>query len=273
MTKKISLLRSGVTYDPIRVSYSISLSVVQYEGITNYIFVKQRFRKTKSLDFEDVFVAVASPAQLDDFDVNSPAEGDSHFRTKEITLTTKTLVYLEQVFQQIVVDIQKLVDEFEVKEILDPQGIYEIFSDHVEINTMLLHTHYRPALIAQPCGINETYVEDDISYQRVASQDADLTGWLNTTGGDPAGYDFKYNIAEDPSLASIYPPDQEMLDNYAKLEVNGVVKASTEVKFTQDTIYWKGNLAGQCPWPIDWVSAMAPGAEQTQVAIVLDLIK
>lgn len=268
---KLTLLRTSTKYDSSIQSYRMILEITAAEEIDKNVFVAQRIRDYVKNNFEDVFAAVATPAQIEDFDRNSPAEGTSFFRTSKVDIVTRNAAYLEEVFASILRELQKLVDDFESLNLLIPDGIYTIEADNIEVNTAVVHTHYRLPLYARPSGENEVYDDSGTDRQRVASQDTDLPGWLNTTGGDPTGYKFKYNIAQDASLSALWPPTADKLA-YAHLELNGISINSAEVRITADGIYWKPDEAGSAPWPLDYVSPSNTGADQYQKTLVLDFI-
>jgi hypothetical protein len=267
---EITLLRKS-TIPKDNGSYRMSLEITAAKDIPKYAFVKQRIRNFIEDKFDDNFVAICTPAQLEDFDTNSPAEGSSYFRSDKIDIVSRNLAYLEQVFHSIIGELQKLVDDYESLNVLIEDGIYTITADHIELNTAVSHTHYRMPLTAAPCGTNSTFVDGDDTRHIVGSQDTDLEGWLNTTGSDPVGYKFKYNIAEDSALNNLWPPHEDKL-SYARLEVNGLPVTTDDVRITEEGIFWKPNLLGEAPWPQDWASTLNTGSDQYQATLVLDFI-
>lgn len=266
---QIKLLRKSTAYENKAGSYRMTLEVFATEDITKNVFIKQRLRNFVKNNFDDVFVAIATPAQLEDFDESSPAEGSSYYRTSSIDLISRNIGYLEDVFQSILAELQKLVDDYDSLNLLQPDGIYTITSESIHVSSGIIHAHYRLPLIARPCGTNEIYEEDDVNKHRVGSQDANLSGWLNTTGADPNGYKFKYNIAKDTALHAIWPPTADKL-SYAHLELEGVT--NNDVLITTDGIYWKDDLEGLAPWPIDYVNVNNPSPSGEKVRLTLDII-
>lgn len=242
------------------------LEITAAEGITKYAFVNQRLRNHIANNFEDVFCAVATPAQLEDFDVNSPATGSSFLRKHTIDLVSRNAAYLEDVFQSIVRELQKLVSDWEALNVLQEDGLYTISADDIEVNTAISHTHYRLPLVAAPAGLNELY--DGNTKQRVGSQNVNLPGWLNDT--TQAGFNFKYNIDEDSALYLLWPPTADKIA-YAHLEVNGITASTGDVKILSTGIYWKNNSYGFAPWAEDYVNSGDPGNDPP--IIVLDFIK
>lgn len=128
--KKITLVRRAIA-TPNSISYAIELEVIVAEDITKEIFVKQRLIKPDN-KFEDVFVAVASPAQMEDLDIDCPAAESSYFRVKKITMIGSNSSFLEDVFRTILAEIQLLLDNEEALTLLESEAIYMISSDNVE---------------------------------------------------------------------------------------------------------------------------------------------
>lgn len=244
----------------------MTLEITASEDMPKEVFVKQRVRNFTTNQFEDTFAAVCTPAQLEDFDVGSPAAGSSYFRASLIDIVSRNLGYLEQVFNSIVGELKKLVQDEESLNILIPDGVYTISADTIDVNTAILHTHYRIPLAAKPAGNNEVYTDTGHDYQRVASEDTNQEGWLNTT--TPNGCFFKYNIAKDSTLSRVWPPSTDKI-GYAHLEKDGVSLGTSVVLINEDGIFWKSNLSGSAPFPSDYVNAGDPG---TPISLVLDFI-
>lgn len=113
---QITLQRKATIPDPARISYKLALEVTAAQGITKAVFVKQRLKNPLKATFEDVTVAVASPAQLEDFPENSPNEGDSYFRSTTAEFISSNPDYLEEVYVAVQGDIQRLVTDVDVLE-------------------------------------------------------------------------------------------------------------------------------------------------------------
>lgn len=265
---KINLVRKSTSFDPTAGSYSIVLEVMSTENINKNVFIKQRLRDFIDNNFDDTFCAIATPAQMEDFDIASPAAGESYFRSDKIQLTSRNAAYLEQVFESILKELQKLLDDYESLNVLNTDGIYTITADQITFNDKsLVHTHYRIPLVAKPSGTSETFTVSTIDYQRVASQDTALPGWLNTS--TPAGYKFKYNIAADTTLAPLWPLDADFID-LAHVEVDGITVGSPQILINADGIFWKNNTKGFAPWPEDYVDINDQGTET--VTLVFDMV-
>lgn len=261
---KINLLRKSTSYDKINQSYRLLLEITSTENIDKNLFIKQRFRNAIKNTFDDVFVAVATPAAIEELDINSPAPETSFFRASTIDLVSGNAAYLEEVFSSIVRELQKLVEDSESLNLLVTDGIYEITTDDIVINTDMVHTHYRLPLVARPCGDNSNYTDAGIDKQTVINQDTTLPGWLNST--ELAGYNFKYNIPRDTALSALWPIPTNKLQ-YAHLEVDGITW--TDVRITADGIFWKDNTKDSAPFPSDYIS---PSNVGTPAILVLDFI-
>lgn len=268
---KLNLLRKSTKFNDKLTSYQLDLEITSSENITKYVFVKQRIRNALTNKFDDVFVAIATPDLLESLDQNSPTEVTSYFRDYKISLVGRTLEYINQTFQDILSELQKLVTDVTVLPDLEVDGIYEIEADNIDINMAVVHTHYRIPLVARPAGDNEIFEEDSIEKHRVDNQDTDLSGWLNTGVGDPSQYKFKYNIDADITLSALWPITADKID-YASIEVNGISMAPDAFKIQNDQIYWKNNLLGYAPFPASYLSPENTGDAEDQLTIVLDFI-
>ncbi len=132
---KINLLRKSTIYDKTNQSYRLLLEITSTEGLNKNLFVKQRFRNSIKNTFDDVFSGVATPALIEDLDIGSPAAGTSLFRSDKVDLISQNAAYLEEIFESIVRELQKLVEDNESLNLLETDGIYEITTDDIIINT------------------------------------------------------------------------------------------------------------------------------------------
>lgn len=96
---------------PDKLSYRVKLEVTSSEDIPKEVFVKQRFKDFKTLKIDDVFVAVATPVQLEDFPINAPNDKESFFRDFQIDLISRNIDYLNDLVDSILLEVNKLVDE------------------------------------------------------------------------------------------------------------------------------------------------------------------
>ena len=124
----IKLLRSSVIPDKDLSSYRMTVEVIKAEGITNKIFCKQRLRNFQKQAFDDVFVAICTPAQIEDYGEDAPLEGSSYFRTNKIDIIiSRNADYLDSVFDDMVWNTQKLVEDIEALNKLENEDIYLLF--------------------------------------------------------------------------------------------------------------------------------------------------
>ncbi len=130
----INISRKSVVFDPDLDSYRMVLEVTSAQNINSKIFVKQRIRNFFKNTSEDVFAAVATPVQLEDFDEDSPKEGDSYFRTDKIDVTGRTMTYLDWFVEQLLADVQKLVIDVGLLATLEDQGTYTITDSSVTLS-------------------------------------------------------------------------------------------------------------------------------------------
>lgn len=270
--KTITLLRKSVKRNNVLAAYSLDLEITQAYDITKALFVKQRHIKFDGT-IEDVFVAVASPATIAEFSERSPREGSSYFRDSKISIVSTHPDFLEEAFDTILSELQQLVDEAEVLDAMEEDGVYLISSTSITADMAKQHTHYRIPLVALPAGLNNIYIDeaDAIKKHSILDEDPELTGWLTTNPGvDPMGYKFKYNIAKDAGLGPVWPVAEDKLQ-YAHVEVNGA--SLSDVLINANGIFWKSNLYGEVPWPRSLLSREIPLDDPShRVVLVFDTI-
>ena len=78
--------------------------------------------------YNDYFVAVASPVQLEDLAIGSPDSTTSFFRDSKVTIMAASQEYLDTVFDAIRVDLQRLVKDVDANTTLVASGTYTITS-------------------------------------------------------------------------------------------------------------------------------------------------
>lgn len=245
----------------------MSLEVTSSQNITRNIFVKRRLY-TITGGFNDVFVAIATPEQIESLGVLAPTADTTFFLDSKITLLENTVEYLNAVLQEILQELQNLVIDVELIQNIEQSAIYTITSGNIQVNVYDNSTLYRLPLYALPCGI-PVNTNNIITISNV---NPILPGWLPTSFNDPAGYYFKYNIATDPNLPLIFPAAISKL-SLAQIEKNGVIQNDGNVLINATGIYWRDNAFGLSPWPVDYVDPMNPGGfdESTEVVLVLDI--
>ena len=126
MAKSIKLSKSSTLELPDISSYKLIVSAVQPEGMTSKIFVKQRTRNFARGLFEDTFVAVCTPTQLEDFAEDAPGEGSSYYRTESIELVMRTPELLLEVFESLKYEVKKLVIDLDALDNLSATQLYEV---------------------------------------------------------------------------------------------------------------------------------------------------
>lgn len=270
--KKLNLVRKSVQRHPAKLSsYKLDLEVISTEDITKDVFVKQRIKKPDNV-IDDTFVAVCTPAQLEDLDANSPQAGSSYFRSSHIQLVGSSLANLHSIFDQIAAELQILCDETEILDEIEADAIYQITSDEITTSMAATHQHYRIPLTAAPAGGQETYIDPTTGVLKhaVINMNNDLPGWLPTGSSDPVGTLFKYNISKDSSLGIVWPIPLEFIA-YAHIEINGVT--AKDYLVTPAGIFWKTNQFAAVPWPRDYVGVANTGLLANAVTLILDCIK
>jgi len=122
----LNLVRRATDFDPAASSYRLTLEVNSAQNITSKVFVNQRLRNLSNNSFEDVFAAVATPAQLEDFDEDVPGPGTSYYRTNKIDILSRNADYLNDVYDDIVWQVQKLVDDMKALTKIENEVIVRI---------------------------------------------------------------------------------------------------------------------------------------------------
>jgi hypothetical protein len=126
MAISIQLLRQSTIEVPEISSYKLVVSTVNAQNMSDKIFVKQRIRNFARDRFDDVFVAVCTPTQLEDFEEDAPGEGTSYFRTNTIELVARTAEEIQTVFDSLVYETKKLVVDLTDLENLEQARIFNI---------------------------------------------------------------------------------------------------------------------------------------------------
>lgn len=266
-TALITLLQSSTVYVPNLTSYQMTLEVTSSQSITKNVFVKQRVR-TSSNNFNDIFVAIATPNQIETLGVGAPTSDTSYFLDYQICILANTVEYLNSVLEEILQELKNLVTDVELLQNTAEGSVYIITSGDVQVNNYTNDTLYRLPLIALPCG---TPVNTD-GVITIPEPNVNTPGWLPCAGGDPAGYFFKYNIALDSNLPTIYPAAVPKL-TLAYVEENGIALTG-DVLFTSTGIYWNSNVYGSTPWPRDYINSSNVGGltSETQVVLLLSIV-
>jgi len=126
MAKSIQLVKQSTVALPDISSYKLVVRTANAEGISDKIFVKQRVRNFAKNTIDETFVAVCTPAQLEDFEEDLPGEGSSYFRTNTIELIGRTPEWLSTVFDSLIYEVKKLVVDLTDLEVLGAAATYNI---------------------------------------------------------------------------------------------------------------------------------------------------
>jgi hypothetical protein len=129
MAKSIQLSKSSTTAIPDGLSYRLLVTAHNAQNMPAKIFVNQRIRNFAKNSIDDVFVAVCTPVQLEDFEEDSPEDGTSYFRTDSLNVVVRTAELVGVVFESLKYEVQKLVDDLNALESLTDAVTYEITSD------------------------------------------------------------------------------------------------------------------------------------------------
>ena len=126
MPKTVKLSKKSTIYVPDLQSYKLEVNAVDAENTTSKIFIKQRIHNFSKGQFEDNFVGVCTPVQLEDFPEDSPVEGSSYFRTSSIELVARTPEYIQDVFNSLLYEVKKLLLDLEDIENLSDAEVYTV---------------------------------------------------------------------------------------------------------------------------------------------------
>jgi len=129
MRKSIQISKRSTIYIPDITSFKLVVETLNAENMSDKIFVNQRIRNFAKERFDDTFVAVCTPVQLEDFPEDSPEEGSSFYRTNRIELVGRTPEYLQTVFDSLVYEVKKLALDLDQLDLLTDAETYTISSD------------------------------------------------------------------------------------------------------------------------------------------------
>jgi hypothetical protein len=126
MPKNIQLIKRSSEYIPGIQSYKLVVETANPQDMPGKIFVKQRIRNFAQDHFDDIFVAVCTPVQLEDFLEDAPADGSSYYRTDKIELIARTPEMLQSTFESLLYETKKLVLDLNDLDILQAEITYTI---------------------------------------------------------------------------------------------------------------------------------------------------
>jgi hypothetical protein len=132
MAKSIQIIKRSTLALPDIQSYMLTIEAVNAENMPDKIFVKQRIRNFAKGDIDETFVAVCTPAQLEDFEEDAPEDGTSFFRTNKIELVARTPELLQAVVDSLTYEVKKLVTDLTDMENLGNTEIFTITSDSIQ---------------------------------------------------------------------------------------------------------------------------------------------
>lgn len=119
----IKILKKLSPIDLPATSYKMTITATATDFTTSKVFVKQRVRNPLRNTFDDIFVAIASPEQVETLNEDAPATNSSYFRTDSIELVGTTLQYLDTVLDDIKAEVQNLIIDFAAFTSLNPSTI------------------------------------------------------------------------------------------------------------------------------------------------------
>lgn len=110
----LTLTKKTPKYDVQLKSYSMTVEVASSEDMEKEVFVKQKLMNFLTDTVDEVFVAVCSPAQLEDLPTLAPVRGSSYFRAHSISLIANTPEHLQGIFDSILYELHKLTRDLNV---------------------------------------------------------------------------------------------------------------------------------------------------------------
>jgi hypothetical protein len=129
MAISIQISKQSTIPLPDLQSFKLVVETINPENMSGKIFINQRIRNFAKDRFDDTFVAVCTPAQLEDLDEDSPGEGTSYYRTDRIELIIRTAEALQTVFDSLLYEVNKLVIDLSDIEQLATAEVYQISAE------------------------------------------------------------------------------------------------------------------------------------------------
>ena len=126
MAISIQISKQSTIPVPDILSYKLVVEAINPQNMPGKVFVNQRIRNFAKEQFDDTFVAVCTPAQLEDLQEDSPEAGSSYYRTNRIELIARTPELLQTVFDSLIYEVNKLVIDLSDIEKLLPEEVYLI---------------------------------------------------------------------------------------------------------------------------------------------------
>jgi hypothetical protein len=129
MATSIQISKKNTIPLPEIHSLKLVLQAINAVNMPSKVFIKQRTRNFAKDQFDDTFVAVCTPAQLEDLAEDAPDKGTSYFRTDTIELIIRTPETLEDIFQSVLYEVQKLATDLDSIEQLSQEKVYTLSSE------------------------------------------------------------------------------------------------------------------------------------------------
>lgn len=98
-------------------NYRVDFTIASGNNITPYLFVKQRVGLADGT-YDDTFVTVASPSQIEEIQQQSPAAGEFFFRDNTISLISSDPTLIQTTANNILSDIQLTIQQSEDLDVL-----------------------------------------------------------------------------------------------------------------------------------------------------------
>lgn len=124
--RSIQLSKRSTVEIPDLTAYKLVVEAINPQNMPSKIFVNQRVHDYAREISEDYFVAVCTPAQLEDFAEDSPEQGTSYYRTNKIELVARTPELLQEVFDSLLYETKKLVIDLTDLDNLSEAEVYTV---------------------------------------------------------------------------------------------------------------------------------------------------
>lgn len=128
--KQLTVTRSESERVVGTTSYRMDLEITAAENITSKVFVKQRLLVAGTSTYNDVFVAVCTPAQIEDLPEDNPTD-TSFFRVSKIELVNENPEYLEQVAADVLIELKQLIASLTYLETTSVVAVYTVTASDI----------------------------------------------------------------------------------------------------------------------------------------------
>lgn len=126
MAKSIQISKREAVWVPHTQSHRMIVKTANPEEMPGEVFIKQRLKNFAQDSWDDRFVAICTPVQLEDFPTGSPDARSSYYRTDEIELIARTPEELNRIFDSLLYEVEKLVIDLNAMADLAPAQIYNV---------------------------------------------------------------------------------------------------------------------------------------------------